>query len=55
MPAKAAVPGLRRKEVRLTDAVGPEFCDRDGADLDDNGLFIDHSTGHYNVFELRTI
>jgi glycosidase len=46
---------LRGKQVRLTDAMGPEFYDRDGTDLVDNGLFIDHGTWNYNVFELRTI
>jgi hypothetical protein len=48
-------PELRGKLVRLTDAMGPEFYDRDGTDLVDNGLFIDHGSWHYNVFELRTI
>jgi glycosidase len=46
---------LRGKQVRLTDAMGPEFYDRDGTDLVDNGLFVDHGPWHYNVFEVRTI
>jgi glycosidase len=46
---------LRGRQVRLTDVMGTEAYDRDGSELVDNGLFIDHSPWHFNVFELRTI
>ena len=46
-------PELREKQVRLTDRMGTEVYDRDGSDLVDNGLFIDHSPWYYNVFELH--
>jgi hypothetical protein len=52
---KLPFPELHGKQVRLTDAVRPEFYDRDGTDLVDNGLFIEYGPWHYNVFELRTI
>jgi hypothetical protein len=48
-------PEFRGKPVRLTDLMGTEVYDRDGDDLLDNGLYIDHAPCHYNVFELRTI
>jgi glycosidase len=48
-------PEFRAKQVHLTDLAGTEIYDRDGDDLVDNGLFIDHSPWHFNVFELRTI
>jgi glycosidase len=48
-------PEFRGKQVHLTDVMGTEVYDRDGSDLVDNGLFIDHSPWHFNVFELRTI
>jgi len=44
---------FRGKQVHLTDAIGTEVYDRDGSDLVDNGLFIDHVPWHFNVFELH--
>jgi len=47
------IPKLRGKQVRLTDMMGIEVYDRDGSDLVDHGLFIDHGPWHFNVFELQ--
>jgi len=33
--------------------MGIEVYDRDGSDLVDHGLFIDHGPWHFNVFELQ--
>jgi len=44
---------LRGRRVRLTDLMGPEVYDRDGTELVDAGLGIDHAPWHYNVFELQ--
>jgi glycosidase len=46
-------PEFHGKRVRLTDAMGTEVYDRDGTDLVDNGLYIDHSPWQFNVFELQ--
>jgi glycosidase len=46
-------PELRGREVRLTDVMGNEVYDRDGGELVDRGLYIDHPSWHYNVFVLR--
>jgi hypothetical protein len=46
-------PELRGRQVRLTDVMETEVHHRDGSDLADNGLFIDHAPWHFNVFELR--
>jgi hypothetical protein len=48
-------PEFRGKRMRLADVLGTEVYDRDGSDLVDNGLFIDHAPWHFNVFELRAI
>ena len=48
-------PEMRDRQVRLTDLIGDEVYDRDGTDMLDNGLFIDHGPWHFNVFELRII
>lgn len=48
-------PEFRGKPVRLTDLMGTEVYDRDGSDIVDGGLYIDHSPWHYNLFELRVI
>ena len=48
-------PEFRGKQVRLTDLMGTEIYDRDGSEIVDNGLYIDHAPWHYNVFELRAI
>jgi hypothetical protein len=37
----------------LTDVMGAEVYHRDGADLVDNGLYIDHAPWQFNLFELR--
>ncbi len=46
-------PEFRGKQVRLTDVMGVEVYDRNGSELVDPGLYIDHAPWHYNVFELR--
>ena len=46
-------PEFRAKQVRLTDVMGPEVYDRDGSELVDNGLYVDHAPWHFNVFELQ--
>jgi hypothetical protein len=43
----------RGKLVRLIDVMGTEVYDRDGVDLVDGGLYIDHRPWQYNVFELQ--
>jgi glycosidase len=48
-------PEFRGQQVRLTDVMGTEVYDRNGTDLVDNGLYIDHAPWHFNVFELKTI
>jgi glycosidase len=48
-------PEFRGKQVRLSDAMGAEVYDRDGSDLNDNGLYIDHSPWRFNIFELWAI
>jgi glycosidase len=47
-------PEFRGKQVRLIDAISTEAYDRDGSDLVDNGLFIDHGPWRFNVFEIET-
>jgi hypothetical protein len=47
-------PELRGRQVRLTDVIGTEIYDRDGLDLVESGLFIDHVPWHFNVFALRS-
>ena len=37
------------------DDMGTEVYDRDGTELVDHGLYIDHAPWHFNVFELRMI
>jgi len=46
-------PELRGRRVRLTDVIGTEIYDRDGSELVDSGLYIDHAPWHCNVFELQ--
>ncbi len=41
--------------VRLRDVMGAEIYDRDGGEIVDRGLYIDHMPWHFNVFELRTV
>jgi hypothetical protein len=46
-------PELRGKQIRLTDVMGREIFDRDGSELVDAGLYIDHDPWHFNIFELQ--
>jgi glycosidase len=46
-------PELRGRQVRLTDVMGTEVYDRDGTELVDLGLYIDHAPWHFNVFSLQ--
>jgi hypothetical protein len=48
-------PELRGKQVCLTDVMGTEVYNRDGSDVVDHGLYIDHAPWHFNVFELRAM
>ena len=48
-------PEFGSRRVRLADLMGTEVYDRDGNELVDHGLFIDHAPWHFNVFELRAI
>ena len=48
-------PEMRARKVRLTDLIGDEVYDREGTDMLDIGLFIDHSPWHFNVFELHIV
>ena len=52
---KLPFPEFRGKQVRLTDVMGSEVHHRDGTDLTESGLYIDHIAWHFNVFELRAI
>jgi hypothetical protein len=45
-------PELRGRQVYLSDVMGTEMYDRDGSDLVDNGLYIDHAPRRFNVFAL---
>ena len=44
---------LRGRRVRLADLLGTEIYDRDGGELFDPGLFIDHPPWHFNVFAVH--
>jgi glycosidase len=48
-------PDLRGKQLHLTDLMGREAYDRDGGELVEPGLFVDHAPWHFNLFELQTI
>jgi glycosidase len=48
-------PEFRGKPVRLIDLMGTEVYHRDGSNMIDSGLYIDHAPWHFNVFELRAI
>jgi hypothetical protein len=52
---KLPFPQLRDKPVRVSDVMGAEVYDRDGTDILENGLYIDHAPWHFNVFELRAV
>jgi hypothetical protein len=49
---KLPFPDLRGTSVLLTDILADEVYQRDGSDLVDNGLYIDHAPWHCNVFKL---
>jgi len=51
----APFPEFRGKRVRLNDAMGTEVYDREGSEIFDPGLYIDHAPWQYNVFKLRAI
>jgi hypothetical protein len=44
---------MRGTWIRLTDIMGSEVYLRDGTDLIENGLYIDHAAWHFNVFKLE--
>jgi hypothetical protein len=46
---------LRGRRARLTDLLGSEVYDRDGGELVDPGLFIDHRPWQYNLFALDVL
>jgi hypothetical protein len=46
---------LRAMPVRLCDVMGSEIYDRDGNDLVENGLYVDHGPWHFNAFALRVV
>ena len=46
-------PELRGRQIRLTDLMGSEVYDRDGDELVDRGLYVDHAPWHLNVFALQ--
>jgi hypothetical protein len=48
-------PEVRGKQVRLTDVIGTEVYDREGSELVDHGLYIDHAPWHFNMFELGVL
>jgi len=50
---KLPFPDFRGKQMRLIDVMGTEVYDRDGSEVVDHGLYIDHPPWHLNVFELR--
>jgi hypothetical protein len=45
--------GLAGRSVVLRDLMGPEIYRRDGSELLDPGLFIDHAPWQLNLFELQ--
>jgi hypothetical protein len=68
-PAASAAPGaenrgqcrlplafseFRGKPVHLSDVLAAKIYDRDGSDLVDIGLYIDHTLWHFNLFALQT-
>ena len=55
MPIAGFFPGIPWQAVRLTDLMGTEAYDRDGTELVNNGLYIDHAPWQFNVFELRAM
>jgi hypothetical protein len=54
MPTAAGILRIRGKPVRLSDVLAAKIYDRDGSDLVDIGLYIDHTPWHFNLFALQT-
>jgi glycosidase len=52
---KLRFPGMRGTSVRLSDVMGTEIYVRDGSELVDSGLYIDHAAWHFNVFKLEVL
>ena len=52
---KLSFPGMPGRSIRLTDLMGTEVYLRDGSDLADSGLYIDHAPWHFNVFRLEVV
>jgi glycosidase len=48
-------PELHGRRVRLRDMIGHEVYDRDGSELVDPGLYIDHAPWHFNVFAVTIL
>jgi glycosidase len=48
-------PELHGRQFRLTDAMGMEVYLRDGNEMVNDGLFVDHAPWHFNVFKLEVI
>ena len=48
-------PEMHGRTVCLSDVMGTEVYLRDGSDLVDNGLYIDHAPWHFNVFKLEVV
>lgn len=44
--------GLAGHSIRLRDLLGEETYERQGAELLDSGLYVDHAPWHYNVFDV---
>jgi hypothetical protein len=55
MPTAAAIPGSSRQAGAPDRYDRTEVYDRDGSELNEPGLYIDHAPWHFNVFVLRTI
>jgi glycosidase len=47
-------PDLEGKRLRLTDIMGDEVYDREGSDVIDRGLYIDHAAWKINIFEVKS-
>ena len=46
---------MRGTQIRLTDVMGSEIYLRDGTDLIENGLFVDHAPWHFNLFKVEVV
>jgi glycosidase len=50
---KLPFPEIRGRQVCLTDVMGTEVYLREGSELIDAGLYIDHAPWHFNAFSLQ--